>query len=188
MTINTIKALALLQFHGEPFFIVGKGDNAIAYQGNEEETFAAYLVALEDPQTDMTFEEYLADRSIEVEEYNENDYNNDYLCLTDEEADEKVKEYIKGSVWAFNADFIVDQTGLPYESAEMIKAYQEKCEGANDTILALIEKCGSFDDFCSAAVSADGRGHFISSYDGEENEETITVEGENYTFYIYRQN
>lgn len=34
------------------------------------------------------------------------------------------------------------------------------------------------------AIRADGRGHFMSSYDGEENEEI--VEGE--TFYIYRIN
>ena len=32
--------------------------------------------------------------------------NESYMVLTDEEADEKVKEYIKDSVWAFNSSFL----------------------------------------------------------------------------------
>jgi len=106
----------------------------------------------------------------------------EFRVLTDEEADKAAEEYIKGSLWAFNADFIIDHSKLPYDAIEMVKGYQEsKCEGANDTIEALIE---DMDEFVKDAISADGRGHFMSSYDGEENEET--VEGE--TFYIYRQN
>jgi hypothetical protein len=53
----------------------------------------------------------------------------------------------------------------------------ELCESANPIIEALIE---DMDHFVSDAISSDGRGHFISRYDGEENEE-----GE---FYIYRTN
>ena len=60
----------------------------------------------------------------------------------------------------------------------MVKSFQEKhCESANDTILALID---DLDEFVQDAISSDGRGHFLSSYDGEE------VETENY--YIYRIN
>jgi hypothetical protein len=45
----------------------------------------------------------------------------------------------------------------------------KKCEGANDSILALIEKTdGGLDGFVEEAVSVDGRGHFLSGYDGEE--------------------
>lgn len=40
------------------------------------------------------------------------------------------------------------------------------------------------DGFIQAAISADGRGHFMSSYDGEENEVTVNDQ----TFYIYRLN
>ena len=55
----------------------------------------------------------------------------------------------------------------------------KKCEGANDAILALIKKTdGGLDGFVEDAISADGRGHFLSSYDGDENEEN--------GFYIYR--
>jgi hypothetical protein len=57
----------------------------------------------------------------------------------------------------------------------------KKCEGANDAILALIEKTdGGLDGFVEEAISADGRGHFLSSYDGNENHES--------GFYIYRTN
>jgi hypothetical protein len=58
------------------------------------------------------------------------------------------------------------------------------CEGANDFILSLIEKCTSIEDFAQAAASADGRGHFLARYDGNENEETVMGK----TFYIYRNN
>ena len=59
-----------------------------------------------------------------------------------------------------------------------------KCESNNDVIYNTIQKTCGIDEFVSSAISADGRGHFMSSYDGCENEET--VEGQ--TFYIYRLN
>lgn len=102
----------------------------------------------------------------------------EYLVLTDSEADDAVKDYIKESVWSFNASFLSCQTGLP---EEVFIALQDKCESANDTIMELIEHHGEgFNSFVEEAVSSDGRGHFISAYDGEENEE-----GE---YFIYRVN
>ena len=53
-------------------------------------------------------------------------------------------------------------------------------DAAHGAILALIHKCGNFDSFVQHAIAADGRGHFLSSYDGEENEA-----GE---FFVYRTN
>lgn len=109
----------------------------------------------------------------------------EYAIGTDEQADEACKEYVKGSIWAFNASFILEQCELPRELEEAITAFQgDKCESANDALLALVEKCSSLDDFTEAAVSADGRGHFLSGYDGNENEEEVNGE----TFYIYRTN
>ena len=46
-------------------------------------------------------------------------------------------------------------------------------------ILALIEETCRIDKFVDDAIDTDGRGHFISSYDGEE------VEAEEY--FIYRR-
>ena len=118
--------------------------------------------------------------------------NEEYLVLTDEEANDKAKEYIKDSVWAFNAGFIIDNSDLPYEATEMIEAFQrDKCESANETILALIN---DFDDFVENAISADGRGHFLNHYDGHEHEISIMRERENGIdlyedyLYIYRVN
>lgn len=123
--------------------------------------------------------------------YNEN-YNtfevlgNEYKVLTDEEADEAAAEEIKNSLWAFNADFILCHTefyntSTSREDAEFIKALQELqsrlCESANAIVKALIV---DLDDFVTNAIGADGRGHFISWYDGRENEQDI--------FYIYRTN
>ena len=116
----------------------------------------------------------------------------EYLVLLDDEADENVREYIEQSVWAFNPSFIIDHSKLPYDAIDMIKSFQEQhCEGANETIMALIE---DFDEFVSDAISADGRGHFLSHYDGEEQEESIMREEEDgitlteITYYIYRVN
>lgn len=105
----------------------------------------------------------------------------EYAIGTDLEADAACAEYITGSTWAFRAEFIASECGLPYQLAEPIQAWQEKeCESANDGIVSLIEKTCGMDSFVDSAISADGRGHFLSPYDGEENEE-----GE---FFIYRVN
>lgn len=135
----------------------------------------AYLVANDYPETESDDIQETTWDSFEV-------HANEYMVLTDGEADNKASEYIKESLWAFNADFIIQNTDLPWEAKEMIESFQrDKCEGANETIAAMIT---DIDDFIEAAISADGRGHFLNTYDGEENE--IFVNGE--TFYIYRIN
>lgn len=109
--------------------------------------------------------------------------NQEYLVLTDQEADEKAGEYIEESLWAFNTGFIIDHMeqgeGFDYRATEeSIKLIQEKqCESANPVIKALIADIG---EFIEDAIGADGRGHFLAGYDGEENEEG--------DFYIYRIN
>lgn len=110
------------------------------------------------------------------------DGSQSYLVLTDEEADDAVKDLILDSVWAFNACFLMDHFGLPVDAEEMIRFFQEKkCEGANDTLRAMIR---DEDLFVAEAVSADGRGHFLSGYDGNEAE--VRFNGR--YFYIYRTN
>lgn len=103
-----------------------------------------------------------------------------YLVLTDEETDEEIKKYILDSLWTFNSWFLVEQIDLPEEAIEMIEVFKNtKCEDANSTIRAMIN---DEDDFVNAAISADGRGHFLSFYDGEENE----VCGDECKYFIYR--
>ena len=104
--------------------------------------------------------------------------NQEYLVLTDDEADEKVAEHIKDSVWAFNPSFLSSHSGI---DQEIFKLLQDKCESANEAILKLIK---DFDEFVQDAIGTDGRGHFLSSYDGYENDH----EHDNETYYIYQTN
>jgi len=105
----------------------------------------------------------------------------DYRVYTDDEADQACGEYIRESAWAFNSWFIASHArdGFTEEIIDSIKG--DRCEDVNDAILAVIK---DLDYFVEDAVSCDGRGHFLSAYDGEENEETVS----GITFYIYRDN
>lgn len=101
----------------------------------------------------------------------------DFLVLTDEEADEKTKEVIKDSLWAFNSEFIFNFLGLDLGGAKAFAEMQGKmCESCNDIVLSMLGD--RVDDFIRKAILADGRGHFLSGYDGQEHES-----GE---FFLYR--
>lgn len=103
----------------------------------------------------------------------------EYLVLTDDEADEAARERIEESLWAFNTSFLrAHAPSLSSASAEkaIAKVQEELCEGANELIAALIPNMAAF---VRDAIAADGRGHFLAGYDGEENEEG--------SFYIYRE-
>ncbi len=102
----------------------------------------------------------------------------DWICLSDEEADERAEEYILDSVWAFNPSFLSYHTDT---DEEVFKLLQDKCEGSNDAILRMIK---DKDYFVEDAINSDGRGHFISFYDGEEHEQYIN----NDFYYCYRIN
>lgn len=134
--------------------------------------------------------EFLDVESEEIEQttYDENTFtygSQEYMVLNDEEADKKTEEYIRESLWAFNANFILNHSKIEDCGLEVLKAFEEMqeklCESANELVYALIE---DFDDFVQDAIDADGRGHFISQYDGEENE----VKVNNEWLYIYRTN
>ena len=191
LTINQLRALALRQHNSESYFILPCGEDGAdgikIYEGTEEEAreaFRADIEGTEEAEIDANFEIFCSNNLTEVEELDPEDYNNDYLVLTDEEADEKAAEYIKDSVWAFTPSFIIDHSGaLDHDKAseQVVKAIGEQCESGNAAMTNLID---DMDEFIEDAISADGRGHFMSSYDGNENEET--VEGQ--TFYIYRMN
>ena len=106
----------------------------------------------------------------------------EYLVLTDAEADKQVAEYILDSLWAFNSSFIQAHSNLNDLAINALhRAQEELCEDSNELVRGIIK---DLNHFVNDAVSADGRGHFLSPYDGEENEEKI---GDNW-FFIYRQN
>jgi hypothetical protein len=118
---------------------------------------------------------------VEQSSYDENSFScgrEEYLVLTDSEADEKTREYILDSVWAFNPNFLASHAKEGIDE-DVIKAIQDngKCESNNKALTALLD---DVDHFVNDAIRSDGRGHFLSSYDGEENEEG--------QFFIYRTN
>ena len=94
----------------------------------------------------------------------------EFLVFTDEEADERAEQEIREALWAFNAAFIASHTknGLGDVAEKALAEMQGRlCESANPIVEALIE---DMDHFIFDAISSDGRGHFISRYDGEEAE------------------
>jgi hypothetical protein len=121
----------------------------------------------------------------EIEEIDDEYYeygNQAYLVLTEREADEKLKEYVEENLWAFKPEFLSSylEIDVDYGVAEdAIKALQGKLyEDSNDFIRALVGK--EFGRLCVDAEMSDGRGHFLSQYDGEEIEQG--------DYYIYRTN
>jgi len=114
----------------------------------------------------------------------------DYLVLTDEQADEYVFEEIAQMVWAFSPSFLSIHTKV---SEEAIRKVQELSEDSNNALTAMIK---DFDWFVEDAVRCDGRGHFLAGYDHEERYEDYLSVVRNYrcyetkkeTYFIYRRN
>lgn len=106
---------------------------------------------------------------------------------TDAEADKAAASAIEDSLWAFNASFIISHCELPDALESAVQTWQqERCEGCNDDVRQMVESAkGGLDLFIENAVSADGRGHFLSGYDGDEVELTGS-DGER--LYAYRLN
>lgn len=112
------------------------------------------------------------------------DMYNGWAVGTDEEATKAAGEYIEETLWAFNSSFLAEQTELP---ESVFEALQPQCENSNDAVRALIDKTCGLEDFTQAAIGADGRGHFLASYDGEEGYKYYTDEqGDEQTLYFYR--
>jgi hypothetical protein len=183
---NQAKSIALAQFHNIDYFVY----NGIAYEGSLEDEKIAYANHCDAPLGDKrdTLADWLESECIPLPDYDEDD---NYLVLTDKEADERAAEYIRDSLWAFNADFLAGETGIDREVFEAIQA-NNRFESNNDAIARLIGD--DMDSFIQSAISADGRGHFISFYDGHEHETLVDVPHEfedrlvATRFYIYRMN
>ena len=95
----------------------------------------------------------------------------EFGIATNDEANKASESYIKDSIWEFNATFILSCCDLPLALRKAIESYQrEECENANEPLLELVEKTCGIKKFAERAISADGRGHFLASYDGQERE------------------
>jgi hypothetical protein len=106
----------------------------------------------------------------------------DYLVLTDSEAFEKVEEYIEDTLWALSPTFLSSVTGVD-ESVFVAIQDNGNCEGNNEAIQSILEATDtSMSEVVLEAISWDGRGQFLSQYDGQEIE--VYADGEYY--YCYR--
>ena len=86
------------------------------------------------------------------------------------QADAAAAEEIEQTLWAFNAEFLEQYVPLP---AIMINAVKNSMyEDAAPVFRALFTD-EEFAEFVQDAISADGRGHFLSTHDGAEHEETV---------------
>lgn len=104
-----------------------------------------------------------------------------YLVLTEDEADDRVADYIEDSLWAFTPNFLSSVTGVDSEVFEAIQA-NGRCEDNNDAIMSIISATNtSIEEVAGEAISWDGRGHFLDRYSGEEIE--VYVDGEYYFCY-----
>lgn len=119
---------------------------------------------------------------IEPITWNNNYFNhdgNEYQVLTEEQADEIVRDEILSSLWAFNTNFLKSFVDVGEDALNALgKIRDDVCEGLNSVYLALIK---DKDAFVKAAIDADGRGHFMSCYDGDEH--TVKVGSVEYRIY-----
>lgn len=144
------KQLAFMQYIDEPYFKISYEDEDIFYVGRFIEIAREYIEEMQLNGFEISSEDFKSYLYIEgetVEDYlsfNHKDLEDDYLILTDEEANEK---------WEESLDNYIDECILP----EIPEAYRRYFD----------HKAFKFD------AKFDGRGHSLSSYDGIENEEYV---------------
>jgi len=107
-----------------------------------------------------------------------NDYfthgDREYLVLTDRERKKKAREYILENLWTFNPSFILDHRGVDLTERDreiVIKSLEELSGKMYESLTPLIAiMIKSKSKFVNDAIEADGYGHFLANYDGNEHE------------------
>jgi hypothetical protein len=105
----------------------------------------------------------------------------EYRVLTEEEAKEAGADYVRETLWAFRPSFLASETGIDEMVFDLLVSHSED---ANDALRAIIVGSCGLDNFIENAVCEDGRGSFLSCYDGCEEE---FYSGGDY-WYLYRTN
>lgn len=125
---------------------------------------------------------------LDLDIYPDSEIIDDYLVLTDTQADIQCKQYILDSLWSFNPEFILNRTDYTYNDdydsiiCALGKIQSLSCESANSIFKLLLGD--NIDNFIEDAIYADGRGYFLASYNSTES--SITYDSIEY--FIYRQN
>lgn len=93
-------------------------------------------------------------------------YGEEWVVLTEEEAEEWAYDYLVENIDNFNSNFLSEYTGV---SEEMIDAIKEHGEDSRHVITVLVAcQEGGLEGLVHEAIIRDGMGEFISTYDGEE--------------------
>jgi hypothetical protein len=147
LTEGQEKAIALLQHLETDFFVVETEETVYIYEGTEEEAreqFINNIEVTEEVDTEINFQIFCSNNFTEIEEYSSDNYNNDYLVLTDSEADDKWEESLNN--------------------------YLEEC--IYPELIGNLSNY--FDDEkWKKDARYDGRGHSLATYDGNEYEESV---------------
>ncbi len=107
--------------------------------------------------------------------------SNEYLVYTEIEANNACADFIKETIFLFNSEFILFETGLNYNNkiVETFKTMQERQQSnCRDFLLSLIDRTCGFDAFVDSVILKLGRGTLLATLDGKENQEG--------NFFIYR--
>lgn len=139
------KAIALKQHLEESIFIISHDSESFIFEGDETEEWQNFLADIEETEESpiiANFLTYCQNNLTEVEPYEE--YLNDYLVLTDDEAEDR---------WDESMDIYIDECILP-ELPKHLHYYFDSEKWKKD-------------------ARFDGRGHSLASYDGEEHEEEV---------------
>ena len=159
------RILALAK-HLEIDYFKHNGEYYVGATQEEYEDFEKKELENEE-DTETAFDEWIDSEYSTLEEEITNSYGNcyeygreGYLVLTDTEADSEAYDYTY-SIWeeCYLTEEVKKQLGFLADYIDLDQATKD-------------------------AIQADGRGNSLSSYDGEEYEETIN----NVTYYIYRIN
>lgn len=119
------------------------------------ESYDEAFAAYEESKSTDDFDKWCADTLEAVEPYDENDYNRDYNVFTDEEADQ---------AWDEALDNYLEECIYPELQPTMRNYFDEEAWKID--------------------ARGDGRGHSLSGYDGNEDEQKVNGTA----YYIYRQN
>ena len=89
------------------------------------------------------------------------------VAFDDDEADAAARVAIKESLAYFRPEFLSQWTGLP---VEIFDSLAKSNFSDNDAMCRLVEATTDLDEMIQDDCQLDGRGHFLSNYDSEENE------------------
>lgn len=87
----------------------------------------------------------------------------------DDAADAAAKEAARDSLWAFNSEFLSGYIPALRNTRARVafdKMREALCEDASELVAAMLGD--NIDRMLQDAIGADGRGHFLASYDSEE--------------------